>query len=63
MTTGALAGIKVVDLSRVLAGPLCTQMLGDHGADVVKVEPPTGDETRTLGPPFDARVTRRTTPR
>lgn len=54
MTTGALAGIKVVDLSRVLAGPLCTQMLGDHGADVVKVEPPTGDETRTLGPPFDA---------
>lgn len=54
MTTGALAGIKVVDLSRVLAGRLCTQMLGDHGADVVKVEPPTGDETRTLGPPFDA---------
>ncbi len=51
---GALAGVKVVDLSRVLAGPLCTQMLADHGADVVKVEPPTGDETRTLGPPFDA---------
>lgn len=51
---GALSGLKVVDLSRVLAGPLCTQMLADHGAQVVKVEPPSGDETRHLGPPFDA---------
>ncbi|MBO1111016.1 CaiB/BaiF CoA transferase family protein [Bordetella petrii] len=51
---GALAGIRVVDLSRVLAGPLCTQMLADHGADIVKVEPPFGDETRRLGPPFEA---------
>lgn len=50
---GALAGLRVIDLSRVLAGPLCTQMLADHGAEVVKVEPPAGDETRTLGPPFD----------
>ncbi len=52
-THGALAGIKVVDLTRVLAGPLCTQMLSDHGAQVIKVEPPTGDETRKLGPPYD----------
>jgi crotonobetainyl-CoA:carnitine CoA-transferase CaiB-like acyl-CoA transferase len=54
LSRGALAGLKVVDLSRVLAGPLCTQMLADHGAEVVKVEPPQGDETRHLGPPFDA---------
>lgn len=46
----ALAGLKVIDLSRVLAGPLCTQYLGDHGAEVIKVEPPKGDETRTWGP-------------
>ncbi|MFT4240841.1 MAG: CoA transferase [Acidovorax sp.] len=51
---GALHGLKVVDLTRVLAGPLCTQMLADQGAQVVKVEPPGGDETRKLGPPFDA---------
>src|SRR5690606_4201370 len=50
---GALRGVRVVDLSRVLAGPLCTQMLADHGASVIKVEPPFGDETRKLGPPFD----------
>ncbi|HEX3501605.1 MAG TPA: CoA transferase, partial [Stellaceae bacterium] len=51
-STGALAGIKVINLSRVLGGPYCTQMLGDHGAEVIKVEPPQGDETRTWGPPF-----------
>jgi crotonobetainyl-CoA:carnitine CoA-transferase CaiB-like acyl-CoA transferase len=52
--TGSLAGLKVVDLSRVLAGPYCTQILADHGADVLKIEPPVGDETRGWGPPFDA---------
>lgn len=50
--TGALAGLKVIDLSRVLGGPFAGQVLGDHGADVIKVEPPMGDETRGWGPPF-----------
>lgn len=49
---GALAGIRVLDLSRVLGGPLAAQTLADHGADVIKIEPPRGDETREMGPPF-----------
>ena len=50
---GALSGMRVLDLTRVLAGPLCTMWLGDLGADVLKVElPGRGDDTRGWGPPF-----------
>lgn len=49
---GALDGVKVLELSRVLAGPWCGMMLADLGADVIKLEPPEGDDTRGLGPPF-----------
>ncbi|RKO84288.1 CoA-transferase family III domain-containing protein, partial [Blyttiomyces helicus] len=49
----SLEGVKILDLTRVLAGPYCTMILGDMGADVIKVENPgSGDDTRSWGPPF-----------
>lgn len=53
--SGLLDGVRVVDLSRVLAGPFAAQMLGEMGADVVKVEPPAGDPARGIGPFIDGR--------
>ena len=46
---GALAGLKVIDLTRVLSGPFCTMLLADMGAEVIKIEPPKGDNVRNQG--------------
>ena len=59
---GALDGLKVLDLSRILAGPFCTQMLADLGAEVWKIEPPKGDDTRSWGPPFLSKRKRQPPP-
>jgi crotonobetainyl-CoA:carnitine CoA-transferase CaiB-like acyl-CoA transferase len=52
LNNGALTGIKVIDASRVLGGPIAGQILGDHGAEVLKIEGPEGDDTRRWGPPY-----------
>lgn len=52
MQNTPLAGLKVIELARILAGPWVGQTLSDLGADVIKVESPEGDDTRTWGPPF-----------
>lgn len=52
MTTLPFEGLQIIDLTRILSGPFCTMYFADLGAEVIKIEPPGGDDTRTWGPPF-----------
>src|ERR1700678_2377361 len=57
MAEGPLAGFRILDLTQVISGPFCTMLLGDLGADVIKIEPPEGDATRLFGRPFKNGIT------
>ena len=51
-SAGPLDGVRILDFTHVLSGPFGTSLLGDLGAEIIKVEPPAGDRVRTMGPPF-----------
>ena len=57
-TQGPLSGLRIVDFTRVLSGPFCTALLADLGAEVIKVEPPHGDDYRAIGPMRNGQIGR-----